>query len=78
MTTQVAERREDLHRAIDVLPESAMDRLTHFIRFLQYEEWLEEQEDLEDVAYLKSHRGEPAVSFSEVVGDYETKHGPLD
>jgi hypothetical protein len=53
MTTHTLEH-QDLHQAIDVLSDAARERLAHYVAFLRYEDWLEDQEDAEDVAYIKS------------------------
>jgi hypothetical protein len=53
MTMQTAEL-QDIHQIIDALSETAREQLTHYVEFLRYEEWIEEQEDAEDIEYLKA------------------------
>jgi DNA polymerase III epsilon subunit-like protein len=76
---QIIDRR-DVHQAIDALTDSALEKLAHYIDFLRYEERMEELEDEEDIAFIKSLTPEDyanAVPFEEVVHEFEEKHGPL-
>jgi hypothetical protein len=80
VTATMTVEREDIHSAIEELPDVALGKLAHYIEFLRYEERAEELEDEEDVAYLKTLTAEDyknAVPFEEVVRDFEAKHGPL-
>jgi uncharacterized protein (DUF924 family) len=76
-TTTATAERQDVHQAIDALTDSALEKLAHYIDFLRYEEHMEELEDEEDIAYIKAHKDEPTVPFSEVIKDYEAKYGPF-
>jgi hypothetical protein len=87
MTTATAEResltaieRESLTEIIRNLPDSAIEKLVSYAAFLRHEERMEELEDEEDIAYLKTLTPEDyknAVPFEEVIRDFEAKHGPL-
>jgi hypothetical protein len=83
MTTAIAERqgiREDIQNAIGQLSDAALEKLASYAAFLRYEERMEELEDEEDIAYLKtltSKDYEDAIPFSEVVREFEAEHGPL-
>jgi len=75
MSTQIMEH-QDIHKEIDQLSDAAKEKLSNYISFLRYEEWLEKQEDAEDIADAEARRGEPTVPFCEIMKDYEAKHGP--
>ncbi|GHV53935.1 hypothetical protein FACS1894216_12900 [Synergistales bacterium] len=80
MSTQTIERRE-LIEIINALSDDAAEKMAHYAAFLRYEEWAEEQEDAEDIAYVKSLTEEDrknTVPQSEVIAAYEVKYGPLD
>jgi hypothetical protein len=80
MTTQTAER-QDIYQKIDALSETAVEKLGHYIAFLRYEDWIEDQEDAEDIEYIKSLAPEEyanAIPESEVIAEYEAKYGLLD
>jgi hypothetical protein len=72
MTTQTAVQTEtqaqaideqDLIKAISALSSDAKGKLAHYVAFLKYEDWVEEQEDAEDIAYINAHRDDPVVPF---------------
>jgi hypothetical protein len=72
---------KDVHQAIDALTDSALEKLAHYIDFLRYEERMEELEDEEDIAFIKSLTPEDyanAIPESVVIAEYEAKYGPLD
>jgi hypothetical protein len=78
MTTQAMER-QDIYQKIDTLSETAREKLAHYVEFLRYEDWIEEQEDAEDIAYIKAHKDDgPNVPLSAVIAKYEAKYGPLN
>lgn len=77
MTTATIERQE-LDRAIDQLSEDAMAKLAEYIKFLHYEERLEEHEDAEDIAIAEARRNEPDLPFEDLIAKIEAEHGPLD
>jgi hypothetical protein len=60
--TMSAEER-DLHQAVDTLSEDARVKLAHYVAFLRYEDWIEEREEAEDIAYIEAHRDDPVVPF---------------
>jgi hypothetical protein len=79
MSTATAER-SDLCQTIETLSDSAFEKLVHYIDFLRYEDRMEEIEDEEDIAYIKTLTPEDyanAVPFEEVIKDFEAKNGPL-
>ena len=79
-TTTATAERHDAHQAIDALSDPAFEKLVCYIDFLRYEERMEELDDEEDIAYIKTLTPEDyanAVPFEEIVKDFEAKHGPL-
>jgi hypothetical protein len=54
----VTTERQDLHQIIDTLSGSSREKLKHYIEFLRYEDWIEEQEEAEDIAYINSFKPE--------------------
>jgi hypothetical protein len=84
MTTATVERteeRQDMYRAIEQLSDIALEKLADYIDFLRYEDRMEELEEEEDIAYLKTLTPEDyanAVPFEEVIKEFEAQHGPLD
>jgi hypothetical protein len=88
MTTQtqtepktVATEVQDIHQIIDTLSDDAKDKLVYYVDFLRYEDWIEEQEDAEDIAAIEAITQEErdnAVPMSEIIKDYEAKYGPLN
>jgi hypothetical protein len=79
MTTATTERQE-LHQAIERLPDSAISQIKGYVARV-YEEMLEELEEAEDIAYIKAlprSEYENAVPESEIIADYEAKYGALD
>ncbi len=78
MTTQTAEPMTIetirlLYRRISVLPNESMRKLYNYV-----EELIEEEEEEEDIAYIKAHKDDgPTVPWHEVVAEFEAEHGPL-
>jgi hypothetical protein len=74
MSTQtVTAEQQALHEIIDTLSGDALGKLAHYVAFLKYEDWIEEQEDAEDIADIKARENEATVPLSEVIKDYEAK-----
>jgi len=79
MSTQtVTAEQQALREIIDTLSGDALGKLASYAAFLKHEEWIEEQEDAEDIACIRVRRGGPTVPISEVIAKYEAKYGPLD
>jgi hypothetical protein len=79
MTTQtVTTERQDIHQIIDTLSDDAREKLAHYVSFLRYEDWLDEQEEAEDIAAIEARKDEPNIPFSEVIAKHEAKYGPLN
>jgi hypothetical protein len=79
MTTQiVTAEQQELHEIIDTLSGDALGKLASYAAFLKHEDWIEEQEDAEDIAVAEARRGEPTVPLSEIIKDYEAQHGPFN
>jgi len=64
-------KQQDLYDIIGTLSEAAIVKLSNYIDFLRYEERMEELEEAEDIAYIKARGNEPAVSFEEVIKEFE-------
>ena len=64
MTRAIAEKRKNLYRQLRALHEDDLDRVSHYAAFLQY---LEAQEDAEDVAWIEAHQDEPTVSLDQAL-----------
>lgn len=76
MGTQTIDK--DTLNAIMELSDTAKEKLRNYVSFLRYEEWLEEQEDAEDLADIEARRNEPTIPFEAIVAKHEAKNGPLD
>jgi gamma-glutamylcyclotransferase (GGCT)/AIG2-like uncharacterized protein YtfP len=68
MTTATTERQE-LHQAIERLPDSAVSQIKGYVERI-HEETLEELEEAEDIAYIEAHKDDPVVPFD--VKEFET------
>jgi hypothetical protein len=77
MPTETIER-HDIYQTIDALSDAALEKLASYAAFLKHEEWIEEQEDAEDIACIRVRRGGPTLPISEVIAKYEAKYGPLN
>jgi hypothetical protein len=69
---------QDIHKIIDTLSDDAKDKLAHYVDFLRYEDWIDEQEEAEDIAAIEARKNEPNIPFSEVIAKHEAKYGPLN
>jgi hypothetical protein len=70
MTTQtqtepktVATGAQDIHQIIDTLSDDAKDKLAHYVDFLRYGDWIDEQEEAEDIADIEARKDKPNIPF---------------
>jgi len=56
MPTQTIDRQKIKH-TIDVLSDTALEKLAPYVAFLKHEDWIEEQEDAKDIAALEAKYG---------------------
>jgi hypothetical protein len=77
-TPTITTERQELYQAIEVLSDSAFERLAHYVAFLRYEDHIEELEDAEDIAYIEAHKNEPTVPFDEVLTELGIDRASLD
>jgi hypothetical protein len=72
MSTQtVTAEQQELHEIIDTLSGDALSKLASYAAFLKHEDWIEEQEDAEDIAYIEAHKDDPVVPFD--IKEYESE-----
>ncbi len=64
MIQTVVAKRKSLYRQLQSLHEEDLDRVSHYAAFLQY---LEAQEDEEDIAWIEAHKDDPTVPFEDAL-----------
>ena len=64
MTQAVAAKRKSLYRQLQNLTEEDLDRVSHYAAFLQY---LEAQEDEEDIVWIEAHKDDPTVPLADAL-----------
>jgi len=75
MTTQTAEMTntttiQSLMRGIAALSDESIKKLADYI-----DDLIDEQTEADDIAYIEAHKDDPTFPLSEIIKDYEPRHG---
>ena len=79
MTTQTITK-HDIHAQIDALPDTAIEKLAHYIAFLSYEEFADEPHipNAETIAAIEECRARKGKRASNIKEFFEAMHNVVD
>jgi antitoxin component of RelBE/YafQ-DinJ toxin-antitoxin module len=74
MTTQTVER-QDIHQTIDMLSDSALEKLAPYIAFLRYEDEIPNAETIAAIEECRARKGKRASSINELLERLNSDEG---
>ena len=63
---------QSLMRGIAALSDESIKKLADYI-----DDLIDEQAEIDDIAYIDARRDEPTIPFEEVLAKHEAEYGPL-
>jgi antitoxin component of RelBE/YafQ-DinJ toxin-antitoxin module len=76
ITTQtVTTQRQDLHRAVDVLSDTAIEKLAPYVAFLQYDDETPNAETIAAIEECRARKGKRAASVDELLERLNSDEG---